>query len=99
MGGSGKTRPDAGAGNPKTAAWAAAAEGRFTVEDWHNFGADYAPTLRAWHAKLVGRYGERFYRMYVFYFLSRASAFEARVYQMRPILFAKRGLVEDFRAR
>ena len=49
--------------------------------------------------KLVGRYGERFYRMYVFYFLSRANAFEARVYQMRPILFAKRGLVEDFRAR
>jgi len=26
---------------------AAAVENRFVVEDWHNFGADYAPTLRA----------------------------------------------------
>ena len=85
---------------------AAAAEGRFIVEDWHNFGADYAPTLRAWHANIaarrdwiVGRYGERFYRMYVFYLLSCAGAFEARTYQMWQILFAKRGLAEGFRAR
>jgi cyclopropane-fatty-acyl-phospholipid synthase len=85
---------------------AAAAEGRFTVEDWHNFGADYAPTLRAWHANLVAnrdwivdRYGERFYRMFVFYFLSCAGAFEARVYQMWQILFTKRGLAAGFRAR
>jgi cyclopropane-fatty-acyl-phospholipid synthase len=85
---------------------AAAAEGRFTVEDWHNFGADYAPTLRAWHANLVahrdwivGRYGEHFYRMYEFYFLSCAGAFEARVYQMWQIVLTKRGLAEGFRAR
>jgi len=85
---------------------AAAAESRFIVEDWHNFGADYAPTLRAWHANIaarrdwiVDRYGERFYRMYVFYLLSCAGAFEARTYQMWQILFAKRGLAEGFRAR
>jgi cyclopropane-fatty-acyl-phospholipid synthase len=85
---------------------AAAAEGRFTVEDWHNFGADYAPTLRAWNDNLiahrdwiVARYGERFHRMFVFYFLSCAGAFEARVYQMWQILFAKRGLAQGFRAR
>jgi cyclopropane-fatty-acyl-phospholipid synthase len=85
---------------------AAAAEGRFIVEDWHNFGADYAPTLRAWNDNLVAqrdwivdRYGERFYRMFVFYFLSCAGAFEARVYQMWQILLAKRGLAAGFRAR
>ena len=60
-------------------------EGRFVVEDWHNFGADYAPTLRAWHDNLAARkdwvvaqYGERFYRMWVFYLLSCAGAFAAR---------------------
>jgi cyclopropane-fatty-acyl-phospholipid synthase len=83
-----------------------AAEGLFTVEDWHNFGADYAPTLRAWTDNLaanrdwiVGRYGERFYRMYVFYLLACAGAFAARIYQMWQIVFTKHGLPEGFRAR
>ena len=26
-----------------------AAEGLFVLEDWHNFGADYDPTLMAWY--------------------------------------------------
>ena len=85
---------------------AAAAEGLFTVEDWHNFGADYAPTLRAWTDNLaanrdwiVRRYGERFYRMFVFYLLSCAGAFEARIYQMWQVVFTKRGMAEGFRAR
>jgi len=84
----------------------AAAEGLFTVEDWHNFGADYAPTLRAWTDNLaanrdwiVGRYGERFYRMYIFYLLGCAGAFAARIYQMWQIVFTKHGLAEGFRAR
>ena len=83
---------------------AAATEGRFTMEDWHNFGADYAPTLRAWHDRLaahrdevVAQYGERFYRMFVFYLLSCAGAFAARTYQMWQVLFAKRGLPGGFR--
>jgi cyclopropane-fatty-acyl-phospholipid synthase len=78
----------------------------YAVEDRHNFGADYAPTLCAWNDNLiaqrdwiVGRYGERFYRMFVFYFMSCAGAFEARIYQMWQIVFAKRGLTEEFRAR
>lgn len=83
---------------------AAAAEGHFVVEDWHNFGADYGPTLRAWHDNLavnrdriVGQYGERFYRMWVFYLLSCAGAFASRTYQMWQILFAKRGIPGGFR--
>ena len=32
------------------------AEGLFTIEDWHNFGADYDRTLMAWHARFkIGR--------------------------------------------
>ena len=83
---------------------AASVEGRFVVEDWHNFGADYAPTLRAWHNNLAAhhdeiaaKYGERFYRMFVFYLLSCAGAFEARIYQMWQILLAKRGIAGGFR--
>ncbi|HTF77931.1 MAG TPA: class I SAM-dependent methyltransferase, partial [Bradyrhizobium sp.] len=83
---------------------AAAVENRFVVEDWHNFGADYAPTLRAWHANLaahrdriVTEYGERLYRMWVFYLLSCAGAFAARSYQNWQIVLAKRGIPAGFR--
>jgi cyclopropane-fatty-acyl-phospholipid synthase len=83
---------------------AAAVENRFVVEDWHNFGADYAPTLRAWHQNLAARkdwvvaqYGERFYRMWVFYLLSCAGAFAARSYQNWQIVLAKRGIPAGFR--
>jgi cyclopropane-fatty-acyl-phospholipid synthase len=90
---------------PSISEIATAAEGRFVMEDWHNFGADYAPTLRAWHARLadnrdwiVGKYGERFYRMWEFYLLSCAGAFAARSYQNWQVLFAKRGIPDGFRA-
>ncbi|HZC16083.1 MAG TPA: cyclopropane fatty acyl phospholipid synthase [Caulobacteraceae bacterium] len=83
---------------------AAATEGRFVMEDWHNFGADYAPTLRAWHANLaahrdqiVERHGERFYRMWVFYLLSGAGAFASRGFQMWQVVFAKRGVAGGYR--
>src|SRR5258708_4423957 len=83
---------------------AAAVEKRFVVEEWDNFGADYAPTLRAWHANLaahrdriVTEYGERLYRMWVFYLLSCAGAFAARSYQNWQIVLAKRGLPAGFR--
>jgi cyclopropane-fatty-acyl-phospholipid synthase len=83
---------------------ARAVEKRFTVEDWQNFGADYAPTLRAWHDNvaanrdwIVARHGERFYRMWEFYLLSCAGAFASRTYQMWQILFAKSGIAGGFR--
>jgi cyclopropane-fatty-acyl-phospholipid synthase len=82
---------------------AAATEGRFIMEDWHNFGADYAPTLRAWHANLAAhrewvleRYGERFYRMWEFYLLSGAGAFASRSFQMWQVVFSKRGVAGGF---
>jgi cyclopropane-fatty-acyl-phospholipid synthase len=66
-------------------------------------GADYAPTLRAWHANLaankdwvVARYGEKFYRIWSFYLLSCAGAFASRTYQMWQIVFARRGIPGGF---
>jgi cyclopropane fatty-acyl-phospholipid synthase-like methyltransferase len=45
----------------------------FVLEDWHSFGADYAPTVRPWLAKfnatsraLAQRDGERVRRMSLF---------------------------------
>jgi cyclopropane-fatty-acyl-phospholipid synthase len=88
---------------PSISEIAKAVEGRFVMEDWHNMGADYGPTLLAWHANLAARqdwvietYGERFWRMWAFYLLSCAGAFSSRTYQMWQILFARRGLPGGF---
>lgn len=76
-----------------------AIEGLFTVEDWHNFGADYDKTLMAWfqnfHANwpsLREKYGDRFYRMWKYYLLICAGAFRARHIQLWHIVLAKRGV-------
>ena len=74
---------------------AAAVEGRFLIEDWHNFGADYDRTLMAWWAnfdaawpELEGRYGTRFYRMWKYYLLSCAGFFRARQGQLWQIVLS-----------
>lgn len=74
----------------------AAAEGHFTLEDWHNFGADYDKTLMAWNANFVKNwskinkdYSERFYRMWTYYLLSCAGSFRARDVQLWQIVFSK----------
>ena len=76
-----------------------AAEPYFTVEDLHNLGADYDPTLMAWfhnfdHAwhRYREPYGERFYRMWKYYLLSCAGAFRARSVHLWQIVFSKRGV-------
>ena len=65
---------------PSIAQLSKAMEGRFVVEDWHNFGPYYDPTLMAWHANfnhawpdLKDAYGERFKRMWDYYLLSSAA--------------------------
>jgi cyclopropane-fatty-acyl-phospholipid synthase len=81
-----------------------AAEGMFTMEDWHNFGAYYDKTLLAWHRnfeeawpRFSDRYGERFYRMWRYYLLSCAGAFRARELQLWQIVFSKNP-AEGYRA-
>jgi cyclopropane-fatty-acyl-phospholipid synthase len=75
----------------------AAVEGRFLIEDWHNFGPDYDRTLMAWWANfdrawphLEGKYGQRFYRMWKYYLLSCAGFFRSRQGQLWQLVLAKR---------
>ncbi len=84
---------------PSIAQIGRAIEGRFVMEDWHNFGADYDNTLMAWFAKfernwprLAARYGERFYRIWKYYLLSCAGGFRARVIQLWQIVLSRHGV-------
>ena len=83
---------------PTIAGIGRACEGRFVVEDLHNFGADYDRTLMAWHAnfeaawpRFAERLGERFQRMWRYYLLSCAGAFRARDIQLWQWVLAKPG--------
>lgn len=76
-----------------------AMEGLFVLEDWHNFGADYDPTLMAWHRNfeeawgdLSKQYDERFRRMWRLYLLMSAGAFRARDNQLYQVLLSPRGV-------
>lgn len=77
----------------------AAIEEKFIVEDWQNFGADYARTLRAWEENfragwenLKANYDERFYRKWRYYLLSCAGSFRARYNQLWQIVLSKKGV-------
>lgn len=87
-----------GAVMPSVAQIARAAENIFTIEDLHNFGPDYAKTLRAWwvnfdksYPKLQDNYDKRFYRMWKFYLLVCAALFDARQIQLWQIVYSIEG--------
>ena len=68
----------------------------FVLEDWHNFGPYYDPTLMAWHKNFVEnwnkinqKYDERFYRMWTYYLLSCAGMFRARAAQLWQVVMSK----------
>jgi cyclopropane-fatty-acyl-phospholipid synthase len=76
-----------------------AIEGRFVMEDWHNFGADYDRTLMCWYANfsanwvnIKDRYDDRFFRMWKYYLLSCAGAFRARDNQIWQVILSKNGV-------
>ena len=82
-----------------------AIEGRFVLEDWHNFGADYDKTLMAWHAivdaawdELGEKYDERFRRMWRYYLLTCAGSFRARRNQLWQVVLSKSGVRGGYRA-
>ncbi len=83
---------------PSIAQLAKAMEGLFVMEDWHNIGPHYDPTLMAWHKnfeaawpELKDKYGERFYRMWRYYLLSSAGGFRARQTQLWQVVMTKPG--------
>jgi cyclopropane-fatty-acyl-phospholipid synthase len=89
---------------PGTTQIAAAADGLFTLEDWHNFGADYDRTLMAWHGRFLAAwpelradYDERFFRLWTYYLLCCAGLFRARSTQLWQIVFARRGALAGYR--
>lgn len=87
---------------PSAAQITRSAEGRLELQDWQNFGADYDPTLMAWHGnvdaawdELYG-YDERFRRMWRFYLLSSAGSFRAGCLQLWQIVFSREGLPQVY---
>jgi cyclopropane-fatty-acyl-phospholipid synthase len=85
---------------PSAAQIATAVEGRFVIEDWHNFGADYERTLMAWRDNIevawpsldADRYDERFRRMWRYYLASAMAGFRTRRNQLWQIMLSPRGV-------
>ncbi len=83
-----------------------ATEGVFVMEDWHNFGVDYDPTLTAWMEnvdrhwpELAGLgYDQRFYRMWRYFLLSSAGSFRARRSQLWQVVYSKKGIGGGYQA-
>ena len=76
------------------------------MEDWHNFGPDYDPTLIAWMDNVETHwpeleelgYDQRFYRMWKFFLLSSAGSFRARRNQLWQIVYSKSGVEGGYRS-
>ena len=84
---------------PSAAQVAAAVDGRFVIEDWHNFGADYERTLMAWRDNievawpmLDAHYDERFRRMWRYYLASAIALFRTRRGQLWQVVLSPRGV-------
>jgi cyclopropane-fatty-acyl-phospholipid synthase len=82
-----------------------ALDGVFVVEDVENFGADYDPTLMAWHENferawpdLREKYGERFRRLWRYYLLQCAGAFRSRKYQVWQFVLSPSGVPGGYRS-
>jgi cyclopropane-fatty-acyl-phospholipid synthase len=78
---------------------AKSSEGKFIIEDLHNFGADYDKTLIAWFnnfnhnwESIIENYDHRFFLMWKYYLLSCAGAFRARDNQLWQIILSKKGI-------
>jgi cyclopropane-fatty-acyl-phospholipid synthase len=83
---------------PSLAQIGRAMEGLFVIEDLHNIGPDYDPTLMAWwenfdrtYSEIAHRYDRRFYLMWKFYLLAAAGASRSRDGQLYQIVLTKTG--------
>ncbi|PHM45678.1 methoxy mycolic acid synthase [Xenorhabdus mauleonii] len=89
---------------PSISKIAKASTGKFVMEDWHNFGADYDRTLMAWYERFIAswheiedNYSPRFKRMFSYYLNACAGAFRARDIQLWQIIFSPRGIEKGLR--
>jgi cyclopropane-fatty-acyl-phospholipid synthase len=83
---------------PSLAQIGRAMEGMFVLEDLHNIGPDYDPTLMAWwenfdrtYSEISHSYDRRFYLMWKFYLLAAAGAARARDGQLYQLVMTKTG--------
>ena len=81
-----------------------ATERLFVMEDWHNFGQYYDPTLMAWNEnfdagweELRPRYGDTFYRLWRYFLLSGAGSFRVRRNQLWQIVLSKSGIIGGYK--
>jgi cyclopropane-fatty-acyl-phospholipid synthase len=78
-----------------------AAEGVFVVEDCHNFGPDYAQTLKCWFENFdttwTASRNDPFYRMWKYFLLAGEGGFRARQKQLWQVVLSKGGLRDDYR--
>ena len=80
-----------------------AMEGRFVIEDVHNFGPYYDYTLLAWHQNFEtycrqnpGALTQRFYRMWRYYLLCCAGSFRARKNQLWQLVLSPEGVLGGY---
>ncbi|MGH8403044.1 MAG: class I SAM-dependent methyltransferase, partial [Gammaproteobacteria bacterium] len=78
---------------------AAASEGLFVMEDWHNFSVYYDRTLQAWQRNfedsweaLKKQYNETFRRMWRYYLSASMASFRSRKNQLWQIVFSPHGV-------
>jgi cyclopropane-fatty-acyl-phospholipid synthase len=79
-----------------------AAEGKFVVEDWENYGHHYSTTLQAWHdrfnanwdrirsLKTARPFDERFRRMWNYYLMSCKAAFDVELLHLWQLVMTRR---------
>ncbi len=78
-------------------------QGKFIMEDWHNFGAYYDLTLMEWYKNFEAhfqelslndpvKYNSQFYRIWKYYLLLSAGCFRARYTQLWQIVLSKKGV-------
>jgi len=86
---------------PSLAQLAEATEGLLNIEDVHNIGPHYDPTLMAWNRKfekawpdLEAKYGERFRRMWRYYLLTSAGGFRSRYMHLWQLVLTKSGAAQ-----
>lgn len=83
---------------PSAAQISKAADGVWTMEDWHNFGVSYDKTLMQWHTRSKAymnahenEYDSGFRRLWRYYLLSCAGAFRARSIHLWQVVLSPAG--------
>lgn len=77
----------------------------FVMEDWHNFGLDYAKTLNCWRKnfndnwhKLEPEYGERFRKMWIYYLCLCEAMFLSKATSLWQVVFSREQMRKEYRA-